>query len=547
MPTMRELGDAVDLEIGYAVSGTLTTEAQWALTPEFSYVVVGDGSMEYLGGGTRRDEEPWPPNVFHFDGPDITVARALTYDQQMLFQHFVWGFALPTWLEQPAALAYTPAQMREILYSHVKTFMVRYAGKIRDYDVINEMLNRPSSCWTDSPGFGYADDPNPHRYAEKAFEWCRAIDPSARLVANEYQMEYAAPFAFDNYHAWLSDALPRGVPVDAVGFQAHWGDGDGQCSVATLQSRMKALADLGLDVAITEYDDYGSYNPGDFVSALLRVPNSTTFSIFGLVDDESWIRYDNPQEPEYSRTSNLVWFGNGGALGPPWTPNPKYNQVVAALQVQELRLRRCKRITPTTALLSGTRIADQAVNVTLSHGVAGNWTFPSSTRWACDVTGLTPGVTLDVTVTSGAQTATGKAVPGVLSVWEQEPLETVPAGVTRLRGSRPYGATVTVTGSGSIGSVSHPEGASGGKYWTVDITDAYGNYTVSDGTSTVQVIGLSDIHVDASPASFALTILSPTISLSLADRFRLPGPLKIWNGTTLVDGPFKVFDGSTVS
>jgi hypothetical protein len=55
------------------------------------------------------------------------------------------------------------------------------------------------------------------------------------------------------------------------------------------------------------------------------------------------------------------------------------------------------------------------------------------------------------------------------------------------------------------------------------------------------------VGINASPASFTLTVLSPTISFSLADRFKFPGPLKIWNGTTFVDGSFKSFDGSTIN
>jgi hypothetical protein len=57
------------------------------------------------------------------------------------------------------------------------------------------------------------------------------------------------------------------------------------------------------------------------------------------------------------------------------------------------------------------------------------------------------------------------------------------------------------------------------------------------------------VGINASPASFALTTPASAVALinAILERFKLPGPLKIWNGTTLVDGPFKVFDGSTVS
>jgi glucuronoarabinoxylan endo-1,4-beta-xylanase len=69
--------------------------------------------------------------------------------------------------------------------------------------------------------------------------------------------------------------------------------------------------------------------------------------------------------------------------------------------------------------------------------------------------------------------------------------------------------------------------------------------------SVTTLVGTSppSILIDASPASFALSMPGATISLinALAERLKFPGPLKIWNGTALVDAPWKVFDGSTLS
>jgi endo-1,4-beta-xylanase len=76
------------------------------------------------------------------------------------------------------------------------------------------------------------------------------------------------------------------------------------------------------------------------------------------------------------------------------------------------------------------------------------------------------------------------------------------------------------------------------------------NYQPKANTYGAVVAGLTvppPLLVDASPASFALTALPAAVSLTLADRFKFPGPLKIWNGTTFADASFKVFDGSTVS
>jgi hypothetical protein len=102
----------------------------------------------------------------------------------------------------------------------------------------------------------------------------------------------------------------------------------------------------------------------------------------------------------------------------------------------------------------------------------------------------------------------------------------------------------------TIGTVTYPTEDT----WEVEVSGLESGVPVillvSDGSETleqeVEVIP-GFVLIDALPASFALTALSPTISFSLADRFKFPGPLKIWNGSTFVDGPFKSFDGSTLN
>jgi hypothetical protein len=129
------------------------------------------------------------------------------------------------------------------------------------------------------------------------------------------------------------------------------------------------------------------------------------------------------------------------------------------------------------------------------------------------------------------------------------------------------GSTATIGGARRSGGAAVPEditisGPAGislgytiitGNGWAIDVANLPAGpqtLVVSDGTGTINVAVEAQpdaVLVNASPASFALTVLSPTISLSLADRFKFPGPLKIWNGTTFVDAPFKSFDGITLS
>jgi hypothetical protein len=123
-------------------------------------------------------------------------------------------------------------------------------------------------------------------------------------------------------------------------------------------------------------------------------------------------------------------------------------------------------------------------------------------------------------------------------------------GGARRSGGATVAESITVSGPPGI-SLGFP--IISANTWAIDVAGLPpGPQTLvaSDGTESLNVAVEAQaevVPVNASPASFGFTALSPTISLSLADRFKLPGPLKIWNGTTFVDASFKVFDGSTVS
>jgi lysophospholipase L1-like esterase len=163
---------------------------------------------------------------------------------------------------------------------------------------------------------------------------------------------------------------------------------------------------------------------------------------------------------------------------------------------------------------------------------------------------LAPGTHIDALhLNDSAQLSLGQAMYAALTALSAEGWAAGSSG--QVHGTRPVGSTVTVTplGSAVAGTVEYPTDIT----WrapVVDLAVGTNSFSVSDGISTVSVSveGIPGIvPIDASPASFALTIPSPAISLSLADRFKFPGTLKFWNGTAFVDAPFKSFDGSTLS
>ena len=98
--------------------------------------------------------------------------------------------------------------------NHVETVMKRCKGKIDAWDVVNEVFNEEGtlrdSQWKRIVG---------NDFIEKAFEFARAADPSAKLVYNDCN---ACNSSKRDGIAKLAKELKKKGLIDAVGMQGHW-------------------------------------------------------------------------------------------------------------------------------------------------------------------------------------------------------------------------------------------------------------------------------------------------------------------------------------
>jgi endo-1,4-beta-xylanase len=142
-------------------------------------------------------------------------------------------------------------------------------------------------------------------YLAIALRATAAADPDARLVLNEYDVEFrGARFAARRKALvrMLHSLRERDVPLHAVGLQAHLFAGraidrDG------LQALLAEIASLGLDVLITELDviDYGlpgkvserdalvAAVAGRFLEAVCDVVRPKAILTWGLSDRYTWV------------------------------------------------------------------------------------------------------------------------------------------------------------------------------------------------------------------------------------------------------------------
>ena len=264
-------------------------------TEEMAMLVPG---FEFKWPGLRPG--PWE---FDFTGADAMLTFAEARQQAVRGHALVWHGALPGWFGDGPA---DSMGMRTLLRHHITTVAGRYAGRIHSWDVVNE----PVEPWDNRPD-GLRDSPFLRRmgldYIDLAFRWAAEADPTARLALNEYGVEMATPEQDARRTALLTlleGMLRRGVPVHALGIQAHlsaaaWRDFD----PAVLRGFIRRVAALGLECYVTELDvtDRGlppevavrdaavAHTYRTFLDAALAEPSVTLVALWGISDRFTWM------------------------------------------------------------------------------------------------------------------------------------------------------------------------------------------------------------------------------------------------------------------
>ncbi|WP_328930120.1 non-reducing end alpha-L-arabinofuranosidase family hydrolase [Streptomyces sp. NBC_00190] len=243
---------------------------------------------------------------FNFAPADSIVNHASAHGQRMRGHTLVWHSQLPGWVD-----SITDANtLRSVMNNHITTEMTHYKGKIYAWDVVNEAFadggsgQHRSSVFQNVLGNGFI---------EEAFRTARNTDPSAKLCYNDYNIENWSDAKTQGVYNMVKDFKSRGVPIDCVGFQSHFGAGG---PPASFQTTLSNFAALGVDVQITELDiaqaSASAYT--NTVKACLNVARCTGITVWGIRDSDSWRTGENP----------LLFDNNGNK-------KPAYNAVLAAL------------------------------------------------------------------------------------------------------------------------------------------------------------------------------------------------------------------------
>jgi len=334
--TLRQAAEARGIKLGTALIATsnLSGNAKYMATAgrEFDAVTPGN-EMKW---GTVEPNQ----GQFNWTGADQIVAFAQANNQVVRGHNLVWHSQLPNWFVNGN---FTSAQVLSLMQQHITTEVTRFAGKVIQWDVVNEPFNEDGSLRSDK----FEQASGGSGYIATALRTAHAADPNAKLYLNDFNIEGVN--AKSNAMLSLVQSLKQqGVPIDGVGFESHFILGG---VPSTLQQNIQRFVAAGVSVWVTELDDRitlpaSSANlqtqANDYagvVRACLAVTGCIGITVWGFTDLDSWVPgafpgqgaadlFDNNIDPKPAYSSTLTALGGSQATPTPTgspTPTPSSN------------------------------------------------------------------------------------------------------------------------------------------------------------------------------------------------------------------------------
>jgi endo-1,4-beta-xylanase len=223
----------------------------------------------------------------------------------------------------------TNAEIEQIFVNHISRVGKQYAGKVSSWDVVNEAINvedgradglrdtTVSGMWNKETYPTWLKFLGPD-YIQRAFELTHAADPAAKLVLNDYSLEYSATLQNGYYEkrrnallSLLTKLKSKGTPIHTLGIQSHLQARlNKDFDAKRFRQFLKEVADLGLKIVISELDvsDVGlpkSIEVRDrlvaesyyqFLSVALDEPAVTSIVSWGLSDRHTWLSDFAPRQ-----------------------------------------------------------------------------------------------------------------------------------------------------------------------------------------------------------------------------------------------------------
>ncbi|MBO9681082.1 MAG: endo-1,4-beta-xylanase [Flavisolibacter sp.] len=209
---------------------------------------------------------------------------------------------------------YNYAKVDSLLKTTIQTIAGHFKGKVRGWDVINEMFSDgPAGAIRNNTNTANATNNDVFVWSEylgrdfgvKAFTYAAEADPDAKLFINDYNLEFSTA-KLDSLIAYVAEIRGKGAKVDGIGTQMHVSINTNKDAI---DNHFKKLAATGLLVHVSELDigvNTSNATSITFTDALettqaemynyiitsymRNVPKAQRYgvTIWGLLDNQSW-------------------------------------------------------------------------------------------------------------------------------------------------------------------------------------------------------------------------------------------------------------------
>ena len=286
------------------------------------------------------------PGGWSLENIDGLVSLASQSGKAVRGHTLLWHLGTPPWVEQRLRAH----RDWRLVSRHFAAVMQRHGDAIHQWDVVNELIETGYRMdGLRRSVFLEAFGPD---YIRRAFVEARIAAPRARLMLNEFGLEYDSREERDRRYLFLKlvEGLKRaGAPLDGIGLQGHLDLRKGTVSTSSIIEFLKELAGMDLEIVVTELDvkesDYTA--PADvrdrmvadevrrYLDAVLAQKRVTGVVTWGLSDRHSWLQV---LDEDYRRFPGAWSKGDGPGLnrGLPYDASmrrkPMYRAIEAAFQ-----------------------------------------------------------------------------------------------------------------------------------------------------------------------------------------------------------------------
>jgi endo-1,4-beta-xylanase len=200
--------------------------------------------------------------TFRFDLADQFIDFAEKNGYYTVGHCLIWHSQAPRWFfTDGEGNDVSREVMIERMKTHISTVVGRYKGKVDCWDVVNEAFEDDGS-WRKNKFYQIVGE----EYVELAFRFAHEADPDAELIYNDYSMFHRG--RREAVVKLVNDLKAKGVRVDGIGMQAHYGMD--YPDLKEFEKSVVAFAGTGGDVHITEMDITVLPNPDPGVGADVR-------------------------------------------------------------------------------------------------------------------------------------------------------------------------------------------------------------------------------------------------------------------------------------